>query len=146
MTGDDESTRARAEGTFTELPEDECYELLSTTTAGRVAFVNDEGLHLLPINFAVIDKMVYFRTAPNSVLADMAVGMDEVAFGIDYHSELYRGGWNVTVTGGTNRVDDPELLERVSTLGKLRSWAPGERSLFIQLTPRTINGRRVSVQ
>ena len=41
-------------GKISELPEAECRVLLSTTTVGRIAFVDDEGQQLVPVNFAFI--------------------------------------------------------------------------------------------
>ena len=129
--------------TITELPEQECYELLHTTTVGRVAFVDAGGQQLLPVNFALIDGTVYIRTAPDSTLAGLA-GHDDVAFGVDHHAENARIGWNVTVKGSTAEVDDPTVVEQVLSHARLHPWAPGERLVVIALTARTIAGRRVA--
>lgn len=137
------TSHAQTEGRFSTLPEEECFELLSTTTVGHVAFVNAEGLQLLPLNFAVIDSEIYFRTAIDSVLDGLAQGNDDVAFGVDHHSELYRDGWNVTVKGATARVSDPALYERVMSWSRLHPWAGGVRGVVIHLSPRSVEGRRV---
>ena len=125
------------------LGRQECYELLSTTTVGRVAFVNADGLQLIPLNFAVIDSAIYFRTAIDSILDGLADGKDDVAFGVDHHSETSRDGWNVTVKGATSRVSDPALHEQVMSWSRLHPWAGGQRGVVIHLRVTSIEGRRV---
>jgi len=125
------------------MSEQECFELLSTTTVGRVAFANADGIQLIPLNFAVIDSEIYFRTAPDSILDGLAEGQDDIAFGVDYQAESFRDAWNVTVKGSTSRVSDPDLYERVMSWSRLRPWAGGERGVVIHLSLRSIDGRRV---
>lgn len=144
MTADHNPDHAQSVDHFSVLPQDECRELLAARTVGRVAFVNGEGLQLIPLNFAMIDGDVFFRTAPDSVLNDLAQGNDEVVFGVDYQAQLYRDGWDVTVKGSTSRVIDPELYDRVMSWSRLRPWAGGTRAVVIRLVPRSIEGRRVS--
>lgn len=126
------------------LDERECYELLSTTTVGRIAFVNDHGQQLLPLNFAVVDGLIYFRTSEEGVLAELAEGLIDVAFEVDHHGTTTRDAWNVTVRGSTAVVHDAAGLASTARLAALRPWAPGERALVVALTPTSIDGRRVS--
>ncbi|EFQ82945.1 pyridoxamine 5'-phosphate oxidase family protein [Aeromicrobium marinum DSM 15272] len=136
-------TASRPPGeTFRVLSEPECRELLTTTTVGRVAFVDAAGIHLVPLNFAVIDDLVFFRTSPDSLLAGLPEA-GEIAFGVDHHAELFRHGWNVTVKGSASRVTDPEQIRTVLATARLRPWAGGERDVVIALEPRSIEGRRV---
>jgi nitroimidazol reductase NimA-like FMN-containing flavoprotein (pyridoxamine 5'-phosphate oxidase superfamily) len=125
------------------IPEQQCRELLTTTTVGRVAFVDDDGQQLIPLNFAVIDDEIYFRTAPESLLDGLAGGHRDVAFGVDYHSGSSRDAWNVTVRGSTSRVSDPDVYQQVMSWPRLRPWAGGERGVVIHLKVRSIAGRRV---
>jgi len=129
-------------GRFTELSHDECLDLIRTTTVGRLAFVTGEQ-HLLPVNFVLGGGNVYFRTMEGTVLADLAKGHDDVAFGVDHHDDLYQKGWSVTVKGATALVDDPELVAAVAAGARPRPWAPGERDVLMVLRPRQVSGRRV---
>lgn len=131
-------------GKIIDLPEDECLILLTATTVGRVAFVNDEGQQLVPVNFAVIDGVVYFRTLPDGFLAQLARGHDDVAFGVDHHDDTYRDGWNVTVKGSASLVEDRATINMVLGHGRLRPWAGGVRPAVIRISIDTIAGRRVS--
>lgn len=128
---------------FRVLTETECLGLLATTTVGRVAFVDDDGIQLLPLNFAVVDDEIYFRTHPETVLHALAEGHDSVAFEIDHHGEVSPTGWNVTVKGSTARVSDPDLHAQVMATPRLRPWAGGVRGEVIHLTRRSVAGRRV---
>lgn len=131
-------------GIFRELSAQECYALLGTTTVGRVAFVGIAGQQLLPINFQYVDEVVYFQTSPESVLAEMADGLDDVAFSVDYREELEQKGWSVVISGSTSLVEDESLVQEVRSVARLRPWAPGDRSMVIALTPHHISGRKVS--
>lgn len=142
MTSRPESSHAQEAGAFRVVHEQECLELLATTTVGRVAFVNEDGTQLVPLNFAYIDGEIYFRTAEDSILAGLA-GNDDVAFGIDHHAELYREGWNVTVRGAVSLVSDPALRDQVLTWSRLDPWAGGTRGVVLHLARRTVEGRRV---
>ncbi|MGJ9413763.1 pyridoxamine 5'-phosphate oxidase family protein [Aeromicrobium sp. CF4.19] len=125
-----------------ELDGVECRELLGTTTVGRVAFVDDSGQQLLPLNFVVKDDVVYFRTSEHGPLANL-VDAPDVAFEVDHHGTVSRDGWSVVVKGSAATVQDPAVREEVLADPRLRPWAGGERELLIALTPRTIQGRRV---
>lgn len=125
------------------LSESDCLTLLETTTVGNFAFVDDEGQQLVPVNFVVLDKDIYFRTLPDGFLSVVAKGHQDVAFGITHH-DIYGIGWNVTARGSTHEVVDPELAARVLSHPRLNPWAAGERSLVIQVKPTSIAGRRVA--
>jgi nitroimidazol reductase NimA-like FMN-containing flavoprotein (pyridoxamine 5'-phosphate oxidase superfamily) len=126
-----------------ELPEDECRALLDTTTVGRIAFVDDGGQQLVPVNFAYLDGAIYFRTRSDGFLAGL-VGRDaDVAFGVDHHDAMYQGGWNVTVKGTAERVDDPATVEKVLTHARLRPRAGGDRPLVMRVSIDHIAGRTI---
>jgi len=143
MSQPDPTTDGQSNTHFRALTEVECLELLSATTVGRVAFVNDEGVQLIPLNFALIDHEIYFRTDPDSILHELAEGHDDVAFEIDHHGEVSPVGWNVTVKGSTERVTDPDLNAQVMKSARLRPWVGGTRAAVIHLTRRSVDGRRV---
>jgi uncharacterized protein len=130
-------------GSLVVLSEEECTALLGTATVGRVAFVDDEGQQLIPVNFAFLDGAIYFRTKPDGVLSHLARGHDDVAFGVD-HQDVFRVGWNVTVRGPAAEVEDRATINLVLGHNRLRPWAGGVRPLVIKVTPRDIDGRRVS--
>lgn len=131
------------QGSITEVTEDECLALLETTTVGRIAFVNAEGQQLVPVNFALIDGAIYFRTLPDGFLSRLARGHEDVAFGVD-HQDVFRNGWNVTARGAAREADDRATISKVLGHHRLKPWAGGVRPLVIKVTPTSIAGRRVS--
>jgi nitroimidazol reductase NimA-like FMN-containing flavoprotein (pyridoxamine 5'-phosphate oxidase superfamily) len=114
--------------------------LAETTTVGRVAFCSSRGQQLLPVNFVYKRDHVYFATSPDSVLAELADGSDDVAFEIDYPDRMMQHGWSVLVKGTAKAVSatDVDLSPRAP-----RPWAPGARDILIELTPDQITGRRI---
>jgi uncharacterized protein len=121
-------------------PEDCVRFLVGTTTVGRLAFRSSRGQQLLPVNFVFRSERVYFTTSPDSILAELAEGCDDVAFEIDYPDRLMQHGWSVLVKGTTKKVSptDVDLSPKAP-----RPWAPGVRDILIELTPDEITGRRI---
>jgi len=135
--------RARS-GKLEPIDEAECWELLDTTTVGRLAFTSDDGIVILPVNFLIHEQRIYVQTEPGSTIAALADGRDDVAFEIDHH-DINQTGWNVLVKGSAAEAGTLEGERALASSGRLGPWAPGNRSLVIGLTPRTISGRRVAM-
>jgi nitroimidazol reductase NimA-like FMN-containing flavoprotein (pyridoxamine 5'-phosphate oxidase superfamily) len=123
------------------MSQEDCVTFLSgTTTMGRLAFQSATGQQLLPVNFVFRRGRVYFKTSPESILAELAMPTSDVAFEIDYPDRLTQHGWSVLVKGSTRQVNpaDVDLSPRSP-----RPWAPGTRDVLIELTPAEITGRRI---
>ena len=133
-------------GTLAPISETECWQLLETTTVGRLAFTTANGIVILPVNFLVHEERIYVRTEPGSTISALADGCDDVAFEMDYHDGWNLWGWNVLVNGATAEAGSLEGERAIASSGRLGPWAPGDRSLVIRLTPRMISGRRVSMR
>ena len=71
------------------LPLDECLRLLASVPVGRVGFVADGGVVVLPVNHLVDGQDVIFRTAYGSKLS-AAEGQDLAAFEADNYNEQTR--------------------------------------------------------
>ena len=132
-------------GRLAPIAEEECWQLLGTTTVGRLAFTTDAGIEILPLNFIVFERQIYYRTEAGSAIAELAEGRDDVAFEVDYHDDLNQSGWSVLVKGSTAEAAATEAARALASTGRLGPWAPGNRSLVIVLSPRTLSGRKVSM-
>ncbi len=126
--------------TVTELPLDECWELLRAHALGRLAFHLAEQVHLRPVNYVADKDTLLFRTAEGSKLLGVVLNED-VAFEID--GESGRIAWSVVVRG-TAKLLDPDAACRADHL-PLRPWVSTEKPAVVEITPTTISGRRFVV-
>jgi hypothetical protein len=119
-----------------ELTEDECWEHLGRLPVGRVAWQGEDGLTVVPVNYAVADRRIIVRTA-----AYTALGRERDGFPVAFQADLVdvegRAGWSVLVRGQCRHeqwplpTPDPEV------------WAPGTRVLQLRIEPHSISGRRL---
>jgi nitroimidazol reductase NimA-like FMN-containing flavoprotein (pyridoxamine 5'-phosphate oxidase superfamily) len=136
-----ESPASRA--CWQELSKSECFGLLAREHLGRVAFVDDLGPIVVPVNFVLDRHMVVFRTDEGTKL-DAACRGSRVAFEIDGADEAARTGWSVVVRGEAIEVTDPAELVRLRKL-PLDPWAPGAKTHYVRVLPAVLTGRRISV-
>ena len=132
-------------GRLAPIAEDECWQLLDATTVGRLAFTSDTGIEILPLNFIVFERRVFYRTEPGSPIAALAEDRDDVAFEVDHQDDMNQSGWSVLMKGSTTEAAAAEAERALASTTRLGPWAPGDRSLVIVLSPRTISGRKVSM-
>jgi nitroimidazol reductase NimA-like FMN-containing flavoprotein (pyridoxamine 5'-phosphate oxidase superfamily) len=123
------------------LTADECRVLLDSQEVGRVVFVDGRGPVALPVNYALDDGDIVFRTASrSSVLASTYVS--RVGFEVDDFDDVRREGWSVLATGTITEVDDPDELRRLDELG-VTPWAGEGRTRHLRLSVRALTGRRL---
>ena len=135
-----------ADRVIEELDEDQCLNLISGGGIGRIAYVGRFGPAVLPVNYALRDGAVVFRTAANGPLdEDLRTGIDgadyKVAFEIDSIDMATQQGWSVLIQGPAHHVTSAEQ-DAVREAG-VEPWAPGPRELFVRIVPSRITGRRV---
>ncbi len=129
-------------GILSILDEDECLSLLARSDVGRVAFTTSSGPQIYPVNYLVDNGTIVIRTSPYTPLGGFATGV--VAFEVDALEPAMRRGWSVLVVGRSERVDDTDETIRLHHSGRLDPWAPGQRNLYVRITPQQITGRRIS--
>jgi uncharacterized protein len=123
------------------LPFDECLRLLASVPVGRVGFVAEGEIVVLPVNHVVDGHTVIFRTTYGSKLS-AAVGQDLAAFEVDHYDEQTRSGWSVLVTGRAELVDAEADAERLSQLS-LDPWVTaGQRPFWVRIRPTSVSGRQ----
>lgn len=130
---------------ITELDPVQCRQLLATHRfrLGRVAFVEDgdpDWPTVLPVNYAVLDDGVFFRTFEGSKLY-AALRRQRVAFEVDAVDEEWQHGWSVLAVGSLDVVRDAELAAAVDA--DLTSWAAGGDEQLVRLEIDRLTGRRV---
>jgi nitroimidazol reductase NimA-like FMN-containing flavoprotein (pyridoxamine 5'-phosphate oxidase superfamily) len=123
------------------LPREECLRLVGTVPIGRVVTTRRALPVALPVNFAVVDDAVVFRSAAGTKLYS-ATRTAVVGFEVDDFDSTRRTGWSVLIVGGSRVVDDPGLIERFESLVP-RAWAPGPFPAFVRIEVVQITGRRI---
>jgi nitroimidazol reductase NimA-like FMN-containing flavoprotein (pyridoxamine 5'-phosphate oxidase superfamily) len=122
-----------------ELTKSQCFELLAGQRLGRLAFVDDRGPIVLPVNFVLDNYMVIIRTDEGTKLTIARHG-DRVAFEADAIDAASGAAWSVLIRGEAIEVTDRLELDRLSKL-RLRPWAPGRKSHVVRILPAAVTGR-----
>jgi nitroimidazol reductase NimA-like FMN-containing flavoprotein (pyridoxamine 5'-phosphate oxidase superfamily) len=131
-----------ADHLFDELSQLECLTLLGAHHVGRIAVVMDERPILFPVNYAIADDDVVFRTNAGTKLAGAALGY--VCFEIDGVDESTQEGWSVVVQGvGYEVTTSLDLRSEQLRQLELQPWAPGDRSHWVRIVANSITGRRL---
>ena len=94
---------------------------------------------MLPVNFAVTEKAIIFRTAPDTLRAVYADG--PVSFEADHLDQVHREGWSVLVQGHAHTVTDEREVKRLEDGTHLEPWAGGARDVYVRIAPTRISGR-----
>ena len=123
----------------------ECLVLLASVPVGRIGFVADGEIRILPVNHLVDGQDVVFRTAHGSKLA-AAQECNPVTFEADAYDERTHSGWSVLITGRAEPVYAGAEVERLSHRGLLPWVAAADRPYWIRIRPSAVSGRRIPAQ
>jgi uncharacterized protein len=122
------------------LPRGQCLRLLRRTRVGRVVVNVGRVPAAFPVNFALLDDDIVFRTAPGTKLS-AALERAVVGFEVDRIDPVFESGWSVLIQGPASVVTDGDELLRVRRM-HLRTWAPGERPTYVRIRSDSVSGRR----
>ena len=132
----------RSERHFEALGRQQCLDLMESNHLGRVAWQAADLPQILPVTYAMYQGSAYFRTAPDSILAELA-RPTSVALEVDELDQQTRSGWSIVLHGRTSAVSEPEALADLWASDFLVPWAVGNRTLFIRIVPERDSGRIV---
>jgi nitroimidazol reductase NimA-like FMN-containing flavoprotein (pyridoxamine 5'-phosphate oxidase superfamily) len=144
---DDRHAPEIAESAVELLDEAECLRLISAGGVGRIGYTGRFGPTVVPVNYALHEGTIVFRTGQHSPMGeDLRTGIEhaesQVAFEIDELSPATREGWSILVQGAAHPVDSE--AERASVMQSgVEPWAGGEKELFFRVIPTRITGRRI---
>jgi uncharacterized protein len=127
---------------FEALGREKCLDLMESHHVGRVAWQAADLPQILPVTYAMHQGSAYFRTAPDSILAELAQPT-RVALEVDELDQQNRSGWSIVMHGGTSAVSEPDELDDLWASDSLVPWASGHRTLFIRIRPERVSGRVV---
>ena len=118
------------------------FRLLATAPVGRVGFMADDEVAVLPVRFLVDGQDVVFRTYLGSKLSTMEVG-HYACFEVDSYDAATRTGWSVVARGlvekeseaSCARLDAPEV----------ESWGgTAQERIWMRIRPTSMSGRRIA--
>lgn len=133
------TARGAAPGGVKNLTTAECWRLLGTETLGRLAITARDGApDVIPLNYTVHDRLIYFRSAPGSKLAALAA-RPRAALKVDGGEGGLR--WSVVVRGVARRLNSDQEI-RDSGVKRIVSSSPTAKYNYFCVEPSSISGRR----
>lgn len=122
------------------IDDDQCIELIESTPIGRIGFMSDGAPMVLPVNYALHEGAVVFRTLEGTKLSAAAEGQT-VCFEVDQWDAATRSGWSVVIRGQASEVDGWGEIEQLENIG-LVPWSKEKwRPIWVKIVPSEISGR-----
>jgi nitroimidazol reductase NimA-like FMN-containing flavoprotein (pyridoxamine 5'-phosphate oxidase superfamily) len=120
------------------LTETECHELLVAMRVGRVAYCDEHGPVVVPVNYVADGDGVLLRVAPHT---DLAVHLRSApaSFQVDDVDDYTQSGWSVLLRGQARWVDAADF----PAVERLQPWPEGERTQHVRIDAHEITGRRL---
>jgi nitroimidazol reductase NimA-like FMN-containing flavoprotein (pyridoxamine 5'-phosphate oxidase superfamily) len=135
---------AERHATLEVLTEQECLAYIRPGGVGRFLYNAERGPVAVPVNYALLDDAVVFRSDDRTAAAG-AVSQQRVSFDVDHIDDVLSEGWSVLVSGIATILTHPEDLCAANGL-KIEPWPAGERNAYIRLVPEQITGRRIRIR
>lgn len=124
------------------LPTAECLRRLRQGGVGRVAVTVKALPAIFPVNYAVVDGDIVFRSNRGSKLT-AAASQAVIAFEADQTEAMGHTGWSVLVVGQAHVVSDPDEIETLDRL-PLRPWASAVDDQYVRVVAGVISGRELT--
>jgi uncharacterized protein len=124
-----------------ELDRERCFELLATKRLGRVAVTLHGVPHIVPVNYALLEGEVVFRSGAGTKF-HAALVSEPVSFEVDDYDELGHTGWSVLLSGRSSVVDDPATLTKVDAL-RLQALDPTAKPDVVRIHADLVSGREI---
>lgn len=121
----------------------DCLDRVASQRIGRVAFMRNAEIVVLPVHHILDGTSICFRTAGPSKL-EVAAEQDSVGFEVDQFDPTTRTGWSVTATGTASIVEDVEQVGRLDRVDPM-PWHVGDAasSEWVQIRCSEISGREL---
>lgn len=119
------------------LSEAECWERLGAARIGRVVTTAAGEVDIFPVNHAVEQRTVVFRTAPGTKLLELTVHQD-VVFEVDGYDGVE--AYSVVVKGQAQELQTSREIAEADRLD-IRPWAPEVKDRWVRITPARVDGR-----
>ncbi len=125
------------------LDEAQCWDLLKSTSVGRLAVDVAGRPDIFPINYVVDGRSLVFRSGAGTKLA-ASVLLHHVAFEIDGYEPDGRTVWSVVVKGDARHIESMDEVFSVDDL-PLFPWLAFPKPNYVRIEPELVTGRRFHV-
>jgi nitroimidazol reductase NimA-like FMN-containing flavoprotein (pyridoxamine 5'-phosphate oxidase superfamily) len=122
------------------LTRDECIDLLSRHSLGRVAFTERALPAIRPVNYALVGHQLVLRTQADGL--GRRLDGQVVAFEVDQIDAEQGTGWSVVITGTARLLRSPGELTRQAAV-PLMTLAGEGHDARVCIVPGEITGRRI---
>ena len=119
------------------LTDEQAWSLLERTGHGRLATAVGSTIDIFPLNFGLLERTIYLRTAPGEKLAALTVH-DAVAFEAD--GILSDEAWSVVVHGNAHQLQTSADIEVARSSG-VSPWIPTPKESWVKIEVTNISGR-----
>lgn len=136
-------TRMGRVPSFEQLGVAECWMLVGTHGVGRVGFMGDTHLRIVPTRYDAERGTAYIRA---TTFGELARGAHErpTSLQVDDLDRRAFTGWSVLMTGTAHRVQDPALVASLWSAEIPHPWSQGPETQWIALVVEAIEGQRVA--
>lgn len=134
---------ARETGAMEVLTPAQCWELLAQVEVGRLAVAVAGDVDIFPVNFALDDSTIVFRTAEGTKLVEVVLA-GRVAFEVDGYEPEHGRAWSVVVKGHAESLERFDDVYHAQEL-PLFPWNASPKERFVRLRPDRLTGRRFTV-
>ncbi|MCI4659828.1 pyridoxamine 5'-phosphate oxidase family protein [Cryobacterium zhongshanensis] len=123
------------------LDEEECWDLLISSSFGRLALSIAGEPDIYPVNFVAADRRLVFRTAEGTKLLELTVN-NKVAFETDGIGR--DEAWSVVARGRARVLEHQADIDAADQL-PLRPLVPTLKYIYVEIVPETVSGRRFTL-
>ncbi|MDY7543223.1 MULTISPECIES: pyridoxamine 5'-phosphate oxidase family protein [unclassified Cryobacterium] len=120
------------------LDVEECWDLLISSSFGRLALSIAGEPDIYPVNFVAADRRLVFRTAEGTKLLELTVN-NKVAFETDGVGR--DEAWSVVARGHARVLEHQADIDAADQL-PLRPLIPTLKYIYVEIVPETVSGRR----
>jgi nitroimidazol reductase NimA-like FMN-containing flavoprotein (pyridoxamine 5'-phosphate oxidase superfamily) len=120
------------------LDDEQCWELLLSSSLGRLALSVGGQPEIYPVNFVAVDRRLVIRTAEGTKLLELTVNSN-VAFESDGVGR--DEAWSVVVKGTARILEKRSEIDAADEL-PLRPLIPTLKYIYVEITPQSVSGRR----
>lgn len=119
----------------------DCWELLRSTSVGRLAVIGVEGPEIFPVNFTIEHSALAIRTGDGTKIEAIR-DHPRVAFEIDGVED--ETAFSVVVKGDAKEINAPDELRDTVSLD-VSPLQPGTKNHFVRILAEEVTGRRFPV-